>query len=74
MPGAIWAGWVVGTWNPAAPFLLCAGLMGLAATFAILFIIGVPWRSVAGVAGTEPAISRLLLEGLSDLAPPKMTH
>lgn len=42
MLGAIWAGWVFGTWSPAAPFLLCAGLMALAATLAILFMIGIP--------------------------------
>ncbi len=42
MLGAIWAGWVFGTWSPAAPFLLCAALMSLAATFAILFMIRAP--------------------------------
>jgi multidrug resistance protein len=42
MLGAIWAGWVFGTWSPAAPFVLCAAFMGLAAAIAILFLIRAP--------------------------------
>jgi DHA1 family tetracycline resistance protein-like MFS transporter len=42
MLGAAWAGWVFGTWRPATPFVLCAVLMSLAATFAVLFMIKAP--------------------------------
>ncbi len=42
MLGAIWAGWVFGTWRPATPFQLSAVIMSLAAAFAILFMIRAP--------------------------------
>jgi MFS family permease len=57
MLGAIWAGWVFGTWNPAAPFVLCAGIMGLAAAFAVLLMIRAP-LPVQG--SPEPAVGSAL--------------
>jgi len=42
MLGAVWAGWVFGTWRPATPFTLSAVIMSLAAAFAILFMIKAP--------------------------------
>jgi DHA1 family tetracycline resistance protein-like MFS transporter len=42
MLGAVWAGWVFGTWMPATPFVLCAMVMSLAAAFAFLFMIKAP--------------------------------
>ncbi len=42
MLGAVWAGWVFGTWTPATPFVLCALVMCLAAAFAVLFMIKAP--------------------------------
>ncbi len=47
MLGAAWAGWVFGAWMPAAPFVLSAGIMGLAALFAILFMIKAPAPTAA---------------------------
>lgn len=42
MLGAVWAGWVFGAWQPAAPFLLSAAIMSLAAALAALFMIKAP--------------------------------
>ncbi len=42
MAGAAWSGWVFGAWGPAAPFLVNALLMSLAAAFAIVFMIRAP--------------------------------
>jgi MFS family permease len=50
MAGAAWAGWVFGAWLPAAPYLLSAGIMSLAAGMAVLFLMRAP-----AVAGAEPA-------------------
>jgi len=57
MLGAIWAGWVFGTWSPAAPFVLCAALMGLAATAAVLFMTKAPTPAQER---REPALSSAL--------------
>jgi MFS family permease len=57
MMGAMWAGWVFGTWSPAAPFVLCAALMGLAATAAVLFMTKAPTPAPER---REPALSSAL--------------
>lgn len=44
--GAAWAGWVFGRWSPAAPFELNALIMGVAAAFAVVFMIKAPKPSV----------------------------
>jgi multidrug resistance protein len=53
MLGAAWGGWIFGTFSPAAPFVLNALLMSLAAGLALMFMIRAPARpgtdtSVAG--------------------------
>ncbi|MGD2217383.1 MAG: MFS transporter [Gemmatimonadales bacterium] len=57
MLGAIWAGWVFGTWSAAAPFVLCAALMGLAASVAVLFMIKAPSPAQAS---REPTLATAL--------------
>ncbi|UCF19415.1 MAG: MFS transporter [Gemmatimonadota bacterium] len=42
MAGAAWAGWVFGAWMPAAPYLLSAAIMSLAAALAVLFMLRAP--------------------------------
>ncbi|HSG81297.1 MAG TPA: MFS transporter [Gemmatimonadota bacterium] len=44
MLGAAWAGWIFGTLTPAAPFVLNAFLMSLAATLALVLMIKAPAR------------------------------
>jgi multidrug resistance protein len=52
--GAACAGWVFGAWTPATPFALNAVIMGLAAGFALLFMISAP---APPVAEPEPVVS-----------------
>ncbi|NIR46453.1 MAG: MFS transporter, partial [Gemmatimonadetes bacterium] len=51
--GAVWAGWAFGTWVPATPFVLCAVIMSLAATVALLFMIKAP---APAQVRSEPAV------------------
>lgn len=46
--GAACAGWVFGRWTPATPFALNAVAMGLAAGFAVAFMIKAPAPPAAG--------------------------
>jgi multidrug resistance protein len=52
--GAACAGWVFGAWTPATPFALNAVIMGLAAGFALMFMISAP---APPVAEPEPVVS-----------------
>ena len=55
--GAVWAGWVYGTWTPATPFALNSVLIALAAALAILFMIRAP---APPMARSEPAVGALV--------------
>ncbi len=52
--GAACAGWVFGAWTPATPFALNAVIMGLAAGFALSFMISAP---APPVPDPEPVVS-----------------